>query len=732
MQRDIVDATRNLLPPGHVYADWAASALPLPLSHAPPFIPPHHHDSTTLDRARAAVRTFLDDPHNDYHIVFTSGATAAFDLLANRLPWSSNSALYLHHHVHNAVLGIRNVACVRHAAAFHSFSTHELDHHLSEPSIPLTTVPPLDVPSNTPPFALLAFPAECNLTGTLYPLSWASRAKRTGFLHHSASSVITLVDTAKRLASAPFSLRANPDVDALIFSLYKLSASYTGLAALLIRRDSLLERLLQSTAATSYFGGGSGLQAVTPFSLTLYAPSNDLTAMLQFGTPNQQALYHLPSQLAHFPGMKFSVMHNTCVSIARRFEALLLEAFGDDVTVHFDGFFSKPVRSATTALSLRARGTLIPPVELATILSLNGIFVRAGAMCNIGGTASILGLSDTDVQMLFANGHRCHLPQATLDGRPVGLVRVSFGWASLEDDAVTIVDVLKKHVGYTGRRLNVEMKSKEMKAIVQALFVYPVTGCGGRRVSTAIGIHEAGLLGDRAWVIRDALSGELLRVSNCTALARVTAGYTDGGKKLVLSMDGENAKDEIGNSEVVVEVQMMKDAGKDEMVVDDEKVDEWLCMVTGRKAQLVRVADATREKRNVLVICWHELRMLSERSGLDMESLLKALRPNMVVGGMESGMVLQYKRLKGEDVMFVKRRDCMRCKTVNLICGELGVGCEYEPLRSIGGLSRERHGKTVTFGVVGTLVVEEATRTRRTGAGHVRQGGMMTACDDDE
>lgn len=767
MDADTIAQTLAQLPQNTIYADWAASALPLPEAPLTPptFIAPAHQPHhPALDAARRTLSTFFSDHRNNYHIIFTSGATAAFHLLADRLPWSSRAAFHVHAHVHNAVLGIRNPA-VAAGASFHSFRSHQLDAQLSA-SCQSSNRAHSQQHADKPSFALLAYPAECNLTGTKYPLRWAQLAKRNGLLAHSPDEMITILDTAKSAASAPVNLAELADhVDAVVFSLYKLSASYTGLGALLVRKSSLLERLLLSTASTSYFAGGRSVDAVSPFSMSLFAPARSLPSLLELGTPNMQAIAHLPAQLARFspPNCVMAGIYRYAVSIAHSFRRLLFDAFpGGRVKIHTDQslkYESAPSSVVSfTLYRIQDLTNIVSPIghgEVHTILTINNVYARAGCMCNTGACAAVLGLSDDDVAENYAMGHRCGDEKDLVNGKPTGVVRVSFGWASLPTDANAIVRVLRTYVSVTVLRpLSLGQSPNHQAGTVRrfrvdALYLYPVKSCGGSSVKKLLSDRCGGVLGDRAFAVKDAATGDLLSVRTCPQLTHISARYSHDRSTLVLRRTcGANGPDLNPECHVelreIVRTRVFPPAFVTGMACDSPNsdcmqcnkgpscsstdlemgatfADEWLSEVTGREVSLVLLPRQNKaESRDTLVVYKNDFLHLQAESNISsLETLRACIRPNVILANLssdiassnmskavpaEEDIIRSLHYFYTENATIERKRACTRCTVVNSIARSLNVKQQGEPLRSIARLSR-RHGvKGLIFGFISTLV----------------------------
>nr|KYP43737.1 Molybdenum cofactor sulfurase [Cajanus cajan] len=73
--------------------------------------------------------------------------------------------------------------------------------------------------------------------------------------------------------------------------------------------------------------------------------------------------------------------------------------------------------------------------EVEKLASLSGIQLRTGCFCNPGACAKYLGLSHVDLISNTEAGHICWDDHDIINGKPVGAVRVSFGYMSTYEDA---------------------------------------------------------------------------------------------------------------------------------------------------------------------------------------------------------------------------------------------------------------------------------------------------------
>lgn len=103
--------------------------------------------------------------------------------------------------------------------------------------------------------SLFAYPAQCNFSGSKYPLEWASKVQN-GILNnrpeldYESSKWYTLLDAAAYCSTNPLDLtKTSPDFVCLSF--YKIFGYPTGLGALLVKNSSA------AVLKKKYFGGGS-------------------------------------------------------------------------------------------------------------------------------------------------------------------------------------------------------------------------------------------------------------------------------------------------------------------------------------------------------------------------------------------------------------------------------------------------------------------------------------------
>eukprot|EP00887_Chlorella_sp_A99_P004517 scaffold34.g4517.t1 len=204
------------------------------------------------------------------------------------------------------------------------------------------------------------------------------------------------------------------------------------------------------------------------------------------------------------------------------------------------------------------QGPVVAEVE--RLASLHGIHLRTGCLCNPGACAAALGLTPADVRSHYEAGHVCWDGKDVMGGRPTGVVRASFGYASTLADAEAIAAFVERyfvegpardahataaaaaaaggaaHVAAAGAAparagppavpeppmgapAQPACAAPAPAAVVESLWIYPIKSCGGFQAE-AWPLGPTGLLYDRCWMLVDP-GGAALRLKACPGLAAI-------------------------------------------------------------------------------------------------------------------------------------------------------------------------------------------------------------------
>ncbi|KJE95109.1 molybdenum cofactor sulfurase [Capsaspora owczarzaki ATCC 30864] len=530
---------------------------------------PHsHHDHTAsretgdaIDAARAAVCKHFNVSLRDYAVVFTSGCTGALKLVADcllTLPLAPNAApssvvsefSYLCDN-HTSVLGMRAPA----AASGRTVRCIRPDELVSTATAPALnqTSSPSDSARNT----LFVYPVQSNFSGEKYPLDWINQLQSaqlqfcpTPATQHNPAqerqpfaNTIVCIDASSMAATAAIDLSEHP-ADLVALSFYKLFGYPTGLGALLVRRTSRVVPLMTK----SYFGGGTveAASATDPF----HAPRRDLSARLEDGTLNFQAIAALPLGFAWLDAMarhgqqaaasdqltshalrlavtsgdvsSFRAMHlialhthALAVVLARHLEALRSRN-GAPVCCLYLGLQTPgeqphPLRfdshgAIVTFNVLRADGSTVGYREFEKLAAVRGIHLRGGCFCNPGACQSFLHLTTDDIVRNYKDGHVCWDDRDIIHGQATGAIRASFGATTRLSDIATLLQFVcemyaSDEATFTvPRSLSVTSSTWRDAFILKSIVVFPIKSCGGMSVESWP-IGPSGLLFDREWMI---------------------------------------------------------------------------------------------------------------------------------------------------------------------------------------------------------------------------------------
>ncbi|ELP94449.1 molybdenum cofactor sulfurase, putative [Entamoeba invadens IP1] len=413
----------------------------------------HNEFSSNTDNVIHQVRQKILKRFNvtsaEYTVVFTSGATGALKLIGESFPWTNNSKFMYLRQNHNSVLGIREYA-LEQGAEFKSVTEEELnlegcDDLFSEKceGIPTVLRKPTLTKYPTTVYSLFAYPALENFAGVKYPLEWISKfkAEKTG----KNNKWLVLLDTAAFLSTSELDLRKYP-ADFLVMSFYKIVGYPTGLGALIVK-NSVLD-LMQK----SFFGGGTVVMSDCDTHFCLLHESG--CQRFEDGSLNFLSILALKYGLEEQD--KFGVKHikahvMSIVDYVYDELSALKHSSGKQVVEIYGKHSSHDhsVQGPIINLSVKDKdGKYVGYNTVEDILTKAGFEVRTGSSCNPGACYGYLNVTSDEVKKFSLERSGCGDDHDIMDGKPLGGVRISFGFLSTFEEGYSLVQFFKKNFAH--------------------------------------------------------------------------------------------------------------------------------------------------------------------------------------------------------------------------------------------------------------------------------------------
>ncbi|XP_044761496.1 molybdenum cofactor sulfurase 3 [Coccinella septempunctata] len=505
---------------------------------------PSQKTEDAIDIIRFRILQHFHTNSEEYTVIFTANTTSSLKLIAENFDFKSqNGQKGVLAHLednHTSVLGMRNYSevtrCVTVQEAFDFLGASVIKY----------------VPHHVNTKSLFVYPAQCNFSGTKFPLDWIER------IHNGQLNVIeglnsgswyVLLDAATFVGSNDLDLSTyKPDF--VTFSFYKMFGYPTGVGALLVRNES------QKVLLKKYYGGGTVLMALARENEAILKTS--LAERYEDGTLPYLSIYSLNEGFNTFIRLKLTIqsISKHVFNLAKYFYTNLItlhHANGKPAAILYHDTTFQDARHQGGIVNfnlVRENGEFIGYSEVMQMLSLNKIHIRTGCSCNPGACQRHLKLTSDDIRRHFRAGHVCGDQNDLVDGVPTGSVRVSFGYMSTKenaDAALRVIEdcfvqkpIIKKlpqnwtelSVNYENRFRCKSMKTKNSQlnesqlkiqgqkiptiskslalnagddkfvtGVLKYIFLYPVKSCGALEVPKSWRISSSGLEYDRKWMI---------------------------------------------------------------------------------------------------------------------------------------------------------------------------------------------------------------------------------------
>lgn len=532
-----------------------------------------------VEDCRLAALGLFDANPDEFDIIFVANATAGIKLVQEAFMANPRGFWYGYHgHAHTSLVGVREGASAGHRCFHddeevdlwirqsrvnkHNGATHKIPAlecescpTLADQSCGSSRTPSLESMSGSrssrddwgsscssigapsseanDPLELYAFPAQSNLDGRRLPLSWYHRERDRSNTPADISR-FTLLDAAALVPTAPLDLsNADHAPDFTVLSFSKIFG-FPDLGALIVRKDAA--HVFQHRR---YFGGGTVDIATCTDEQWHSQKSSSLHAAWEDGTLPIHSILALDHAIRIHRRLYGSFAH-----ISRHTTHLAERAHdGLKILDHANGapvckiyaqeavdYSDTDKQGPMVACNLRnSQGAWVSNNEVEKLASLRNIHLRSGGHCNPGGMASALQLSPMDLRHNFAAGLRCGGEGDVVNGKPTGMLRVSFGaMSTLADVDAFLAFIREFFVESNTAQPRAALEASHRRStgesfVVDQLIVYPIKSCAGWRIPSGqtCNILPEGLAWDREWCLLHTGTGEVLNQKKCPSMALI-------------------------------------------------------------------------------------------------------------------------------------------------------------------------------------------------------------------
>ncbi|KAL0475722.1 molybdenum cofactor sulfurase [Neurospora intermedia] len=475
-----------------------------------------------------ALQFFNADPA-DFDLVFVANATAGIKLVTDAMRCLPTGFDYVYQQAsHTSLVGVREEA-----KSSVCLDTRQVEDWLSG------SYPFADNEDEERPI-LFAYPAQSNMDGRRFPLSWSSQIRRQCQSPTNKRKTYTILDAAALVSSSPLDLsNAQTAPDFVVLSFYKIFG-FPDLGALLVRKE-----VQDVFSSRRYFGGGT-VDMVVCLKEQWHAPKDGfLHEKLEDGTLPIHSIIALDVAMdvhATLFGSMERVAGHTGLLARRLYQGLkgLRHANGALVCAIYSPDPEREDSGPVVAFNIRnAQGIWISLAEVEKLATLKGIHIRTGGVCNPGGIATALGLEPWEMKQNFSSGFRCGTDNDTMGGKPTGIIRVSLGAMTTIADVDRFVQFVEEFYREDTPPIlpppetNFEPSLRNTPELfIKSIVVYPIKSCAGFHVPPGIDweVRPEGLVWDREWCLVHRGSGQALSQKRYPrmALLRQNLDFTRG------------------------------------------------------------------------------------------------------------------------------------------------------------------------------------------------------------
>lgn len=414
----------------------------------------------------------------------------------------------------------------------------------------------------------------------------------------------------------------------------------------------------------------------------------------------------------------------------------LLQHYNGIPVVHFNcstNFASSAVQGPIVNLNLRrANGDWVGFAEVSKLATMHGIHLRTGCVCNAGACHEYLGLTPADLQHNVTKGYSCGDGMDLIDGRPVGAIRLSFGYMSTPQDASKFIRLVEEYFlerhpapkDFAALSADTRQEGLSLhptsEAKVISISVYPVKSCGAFRPGSWP-VGGTGFRFDREWMVVDE-EGVCLSQKRKPAMCLIKPVILEQLGLLVLTCPAKPplAVQLLRQSNLGPQAHTRRDCQArvcHDVVTGGDCGDaaaEWVSSVIGCTARLLRcspTAERHQAERNFstgdmqpplafsnesqfLLVSASSMAEVNRRCQLEAAVPIDRFRANIVIDGADPFAEDEWAHIRiGAGVSLASLGPCQRCQ---MVCIDQATGKRsLEPLRTLASFRRVEVGSPV-------------------------------------
>lgn len=487
-----------------------------------------------VDDIRLRVLKFFNASPDGFDIVFVANATAAIKLVAEAFR-DNDAGFWFGYHAdaHTSLVGCRELAdqgsiCFADDRGLETWVS-SIKNQGSAPDV----------------LRLVAYPGQSNMTGRKLPIRYCEQIRDQARITNR--KIYTLLDVASLVSTSPLDLSdASSAPDFMALSFYKIFG-FPDLGALIVRKESAGPLM-----AKCYFAGGT-VDGVAVSGDDWHIKKPSIHSALEEGTlpfHNIIALDHAMNVHQRLFGSMETVSKHTRY-LAREAYHFLKDARHATSTqaCKVYGDWNEAENGPIVVFNLRdSSGNVISASEVEKLCIVKGIQLRTGGLCNPGGIARHLDLSREQFESNYLAGRRCGGESEVIDGKPTGVIRVSFGAMSTRADLHRFTNFIQEYfVERDVLRLPETHNSTthESPFFVESLSVYPIKSCGAFNIprDQRWKVTAKGLAWDREWCLVHEGTNVALSQKKYPRMTLLRPTLDLSRQKLIVSCDVDDSAD---------------------------------------------------------------------------------------------------------------------------------------------------------------------------------------------